>query len=1201
MSEERFDRYPGFRPFEEKESFLFFGRDQELNELVNSIKAFNLFILHGKSGLGKTSLINAGLLPLLKRESFHPIQIPFRLTSLVGQVNLGSGEVVSNPMKVISNAFKNFIDEELLQNFSEDEKTLWFYVKALRDRSSIPVLICDQFEEFFSYPDKNVKISIMQQIAELISEKTPSYVYESCQKLFTESNDDLSYFLSPCRVRILITIKSDRLNLLDDMIPYIPGITNKRFKLNSLTREQVKEAVLFPAGLIAHSGKSFSSHSFQYNADALEDILSVLFNKQSEGSEGGSRNEKENEITINTSVETENGKEDIEASEIESTQLQVLCMTIEKGFFVEENKLEDKSTTMLDSSVGVEKERTEEYKKTGSQEGNVDNNDLLAESTGSSVSQSDVQVECTGDGNISISLEGSLLTAEPAFLSTMESERKVTSETFDGKKGLRKILQNFYDDQLMRLVAETGATPYDIERVRALIERKMIYNGMRIGLLGKQVWDELGDMDSRLTDKERKEKVRVIVKELESLRLIREEESYLGKTYVISHDALIKPILKSSKYNKQRKEREARIIYENCLKSIDSQQYSAVQKKAIKDFLETDMIREGRRIQMNKKEVLFKLKDIGDKEAGYMLDIFTRHQLLIITYSKDGEAYEIANHYLQDYILEKYQIRKAKEEYKQLQHNNRKLKRRSNVALIGLLLFITTAAYVFYLLKESNQSKKEFRQLAADLYLAKGKETYNNYDNFIAYNLFDKSRDLVGEGEPTEELKKFNDEILAGLRLDVSPASDIVNLTKDSTMYHWKYNNGRLNLVNGKGLKNVISYFVTYDKRKIFLARKGIDSTLVIYDLGEGKITGKSPVPVDKSVYASYSNSGDVIVLRDKNSRLRIYKNENGSFRLDSNNYPAELEKQSVISLEQTYRKKKRPFEISKDKDELHFYVTDDGKKLVYKVPLFIWDYENSDYAQDGKYDIYVFDLENAGYPDLLANSSIPVYMGVIRKPTSGEGLSDSLVIIKEKNIVSVRNLYSDNIRKPLYILDDSLVDKDNPVVDFTNNNKYLVATKNTSFGDKVSIIDLSSGQVIFQRFGRKEYLDNRAMIYSDSLENRYRVLYADLLPLLFKADSSFSKGSITWINLDFYYYMNNDTFFLRNAAKDYREVISTLEQGRMSKPTITEPFLIIRKRHITSSEYKSQLRFTDPQKVDLRKLYPGLPYDEKKKYFIKD
>ena len=61
----RHDRYPGVRPFADSEADqrVFFGRGREIHELFHQIHTTNLLVLFGKSGLGKTSLLQAGLFP----------------------------------------------------------------------------------------------------------------------------------------------------------------------------------------------------------------------------------------------------------------------------------------------------------------------------------------------------------------------------------------------------------------------------------------------------------------------------------------------------------------------------------------------------------------------------------------------------------------------------------------------------------------------------------------------------------------------------------------------------------------------------------------------------------------------------------------------------------------------------------------------------------------------------------------------------------------------------------------------------------------------------------------------------------------------------------------------------------------------------------------------------------------------------------
>jgi hypothetical protein len=60
--------YVGPRPFEKHEQRLFFGRDWEAEELVALIIAHPAVLLYAESGAGKSSLLNARILPKLQNE-----------------------------------------------------------------------------------------------------------------------------------------------------------------------------------------------------------------------------------------------------------------------------------------------------------------------------------------------------------------------------------------------------------------------------------------------------------------------------------------------------------------------------------------------------------------------------------------------------------------------------------------------------------------------------------------------------------------------------------------------------------------------------------------------------------------------------------------------------------------------------------------------------------------------------------------------------------------------------------------------------------------------------------------------------------------------------------------------------------------------------------------------------------------------------
>src|SRR5947208_3048712 len=74
--------YVGPRPFERTEHTRFFGRDEEARELLSLVVAHRVVLLYAASGAGKTSLLNAGLGPLLEHEEGFELLPPARVRAL---------------------------------------------------------------------------------------------------------------------------------------------------------------------------------------------------------------------------------------------------------------------------------------------------------------------------------------------------------------------------------------------------------------------------------------------------------------------------------------------------------------------------------------------------------------------------------------------------------------------------------------------------------------------------------------------------------------------------------------------------------------------------------------------------------------------------------------------------------------------------------------------------------------------------------------------------------------------------------------------------------------------------------------------------------------------------------------------------------------------------------------------------------------
>ena len=70
----------GLASFTEGDREFFAGRGDEIEQLLRLVRRDTLTLLYGISGLGKTSLLQAGLFPALRDENYLPV--PIRLDFL---------------------------------------------------------------------------------------------------------------------------------------------------------------------------------------------------------------------------------------------------------------------------------------------------------------------------------------------------------------------------------------------------------------------------------------------------------------------------------------------------------------------------------------------------------------------------------------------------------------------------------------------------------------------------------------------------------------------------------------------------------------------------------------------------------------------------------------------------------------------------------------------------------------------------------------------------------------------------------------------------------------------------------------------------------------------------------------------------------------------------------------------------------------
>lgn len=261
-------RYPGTRSFEREEQDIFFGRSEETRQLFAQVNVESLVVLFAKSGIGKSSLINAGLAPLLDLEAYLPIKVRFQNTALT-------------PVEALKKTLVPFMDEALLARQSgPDQPGWWECLRACHferyGEPAVPILILDQFEEFFEHPAAAQRDFILD-LADIVSKRLPNRVRDHLLNIPIEARTDADMdWHEPPPLKVLIAIRSDRLSLLNQLSVEIPRIFDKRYELLPLHRPQAREAIVAPAAL---PDPGFATPPFEFAEPILQLILDELIDK----------------------------------------------------------------------------------------------------------------------------------------------------------------------------------------------------------------------------------------------------------------------------------------------------------------------------------------------------------------------------------------------------------------------------------------------------------------------------------------------------------------------------------------------------------------------------------------------------------------------------------------------------------------------------------------------------------------------------------------------------------------------------------------------------------------------------------------------------------------------------------------------------------------------------------------------------------
>lgn len=227
--------YQGLQPFEKEQEIFFFGRNKQVKEIFRKLNEKPFVALIGASGSGKSSVVRAGLIPRLNKDS-----------DLIPRLKEDSEWKIIDPIKPGSNPLVNLVNtfnqvfnypkklQELNRPTENIADSFVSIIKSLRSSVNY-LLLVDQFEELFTVcDDENERSRFIELITQLAN-------------------------LPDSRLSIVITMRADFLEsclrypsltqLIEAQAIYMPPLVGKDL-LDAIEKPASIQGYSFEEGLI---------------------------------------------------------------------------------------------------------------------------------------------------------------------------------------------------------------------------------------------------------------------------------------------------------------------------------------------------------------------------------------------------------------------------------------------------------------------------------------------------------------------------------------------------------------------------------------------------------------------------------------------------------------------------------------------------------------------------------------------------------------------------------------------------------------------------------------------------------------------------------------------------------------------------------------------------------------------------------------
>ena len=274
------------------EGVKIYGRDKEIEDLSQKILYNAQTVIYGRSGIGKSSILKAGVFPILRRNDYFPVYVRFVhdeeqesytaqiIAAVLRSLKKLRVEDLGAPDDQMIRIIEGYT-EEVVPHYDESQpEGLWEFFHRHRfwyrlDEGSepvqvTPVMIFDQFEEIFTLQRDPAKVEgFFAEFASLLNNICPQHLLfstvevEETKPAVTGSSlikkglvkKSVKYdYIDETNARIVLSLREDYLSHLERNIAHIPSLKYNRYCLLPLSEDKAVDIIMKPVpGLVEQS------------------------------------------------------------------------------------------------------------------------------------------------------------------------------------------------------------------------------------------------------------------------------------------------------------------------------------------------------------------------------------------------------------------------------------------------------------------------------------------------------------------------------------------------------------------------------------------------------------------------------------------------------------------------------------------------------------------------------------------------------------------------------------------------------------------------------------------------------------------------------------------------------------------------------------------------------------------------------------